>query len=91
MGKNGLDWLRYLAGNFQTATKIDFIFLAYVLCINYFMKNPQTTFVPTFLTQVIASINAVHGLSLIAEEETDPNFPFFLCHQVRIFFTVAIK
>ena len=32
LGENGLDWLSYLAGNFQTAPTIFFIFSGYFLC-----------------------------------------------------------
>ena len=31
LGENGLDWLGYLAGNFQTAPTIIFIFSGYLL------------------------------------------------------------
>ena len=31
LGESGLDWLSYLAGNFQTAPTIFFIFSGYVL------------------------------------------------------------
>ena len=53
---NGLDWLCYLAGNSKTAPTIFFIFSA----ILNFMKNPQTTFAPTFLAHIIARIGGVY-------------------------------
>ena len=37
-----------------------FFFHIFSICfINYFMKNPQTTFAPTFLTHIIARIDGV--------------------------------
>ena len=39
MGENGLDWLCYLAGNFQTAPTFFFIFSGFFYG---FIKNPQT-------------------------------------------------
>jgi hypothetical protein len=47
----GLDWLCYLDGNSQTAPMIFFIFLGFKK--NYFIKNPQITIAPAFLTHII--------------------------------------
>ena len=41
LDENGLDWLCYLAGNFQTAPMIFFISSGYIF-LNDFIKNPQT-------------------------------------------------
>ena len=42
----------------------DFFHIFSICFINYFMKNPQTTFVPTFLTHIIARIDGVDTLFL---------------------------
>ena len=44
----------YLAGNYQTAPTIFFIFSPYFL--QYLIKNPKTTIVLTFLTHDISGI-----------------------------------
>ena len=54
---NGLDWLCYLAGNYQTAPTIFFIFLK-----NHIIKNPQTTNALTFLTHNISTIGGVRDI-----------------------------
>ena len=41
LGENGLEWLCYLAGTFQTAPTIFFIFSGYIF-LNDIIKNPQT-------------------------------------------------
>ena len=57
-GGNGLDWLCYLAGNYQTATMIFFKLSGYVF-FKDFIKNPQTTIALTFLTHIISGIDGV--------------------------------
>ena len=54
----GLDWLSYLAGNFQTVPMILLKLSRYIL-FKYFIKNPQTTIALTFLTHIISGIGGV--------------------------------
>ena len=60
LGENWPDWLCYLAGNFQTAPTIFFIFSAY-LFLNNFIKNPQTRNACEFLTLDISPVGSVHS------------------------------
>ena len=58
LGENGLDWLCYLAGNFQTAPTFFFqIFRIYFL--NDFIKNPHTRNVRAFLPLNISAVGSV--------------------------------
>ena len=57
LGKNGQDWLCYLAGNFQMAFMIFFIFSGFFL--NDFIKNPQTRSAPACLSLNISAIGSV--------------------------------
>ena len=59
MGQNGLDWLCYLAGNFQTAPTIFFIFSGYFF-LNDFIKNPQTRNARAFLPLIISAVGSVN-------------------------------
>ena len=55
-----LDWLCYLAGNFQTAPTIFFhIFRIFIL--NDFIKNPQTRNARSFLPLTISAVGSVYG------------------------------
>jgi hypothetical protein len=57
LGENGLDWLCYLAGNFQTAPRIFFIFSGYFF-LNDFIKNPQTRNPRSFLSLNISAVGS---------------------------------
>ena len=59
MGENGLDWLHYLAGNFQTAPTI-FSYIQDTFFLNDFIKNPQTTNAGAFLPLNISAVGSVH-------------------------------
>ena len=62
LGENGLDWLCYLAGNFQTTPKIFYIFR--ILFLYDFIKNPQTRNARTFLPLNISSVGSVFLFSI---------------------------
>ena len=55
---NRLDWLCYLAGNFQTAPMI-FFQIFRINFFNHLIKNPQTTIALTFLTHNISGVGGV--------------------------------
>jgi hypothetical protein len=60
LGENELDWLCYLAGNFQTAPTNFFIFSGYFLYD--FIQNPQTTRnAHEFLPLNISAVGSVPG------------------------------
>ena len=65
LGENGLDWLCYLAGNFQRAPTIFFIFSEYFF-LNYFIKSPQTRNARAFLPLNISAVGSVCWLSGLA-------------------------
>ena len=56
--ENGLDWLCYLASNFQTAPTIFFIFSG-CFFLNGFIKNPQTINTRPFLPLNISAVGSV--------------------------------
>ena len=57
LGENGLDWLCYLAGNFQTAPMIFSYFQD--IFLNDFIKNPQTRNARAFLPINISTVGRV--------------------------------
>ena len=59
LSENGLDWLCYLAGNYQTAPMIFFQTFRIHFTFYYFIKNSQTTIALTFLTYIISVIGGV--------------------------------
>ena len=60
LGENGLDWLFYLVGNFQTAPTI--FFHIFKNCLNDFFKNPQTRNARIFLPLNISAVGCVYQL-----------------------------
>ena len=81
MGENGLDWLCYLAGSFQTATTI-FFQISRIYIFNHFIKNPQTTIALTFLTHIISAIGGVHP-SLLSVDLFPALYSSFFAGTVR--------
>ena len=63
MGENGLDWLCYVAGNFQTAPRIFFIFSGYYFwIISLRTHKPEMSVACTFLPLNISAVGSVHRL-----------------------------
>ena len=58
--ENGLDWLCYLSGNFQTTPTIFFIFSGFFFFLNNFIKNPQTRNALTFWPFNISAVGRVN-------------------------------
>jgi hypothetical protein len=54
------------------APMIFFIFSGYIF-LNYFIKNPQTTNAPTFLTHIISAISGVPSKPFIVITEKFSN------------------
>ena len=64
LGENGLDWLCYLAGNFQMAPTIFFSYFQNIF-LNNFIENPQTRNTRAFLPPNISAVGSVLKIALV--------------------------